>query len=271
MKQVYNTKNVISTFSILSLNLIFQCSQFAIAYPFVIDLVKGKEKCFRFNIRDDDDARAQVIVVPQADASSVDQYIETMRNLDGKELVFPQLPEDQRKTLTRYGEKTGVFVRVKKNPRPIIRHQPLKSHIGVIFREMNVAGKKSESWEVTEYDFCLYPSSNVNPVKVIFNFVFESDEEEEYDPNDDDEEKKIVKKEQLRPLERGLQQAINKGNRILNELRYMERRESRMNQTSMTINRRVRHISYFGIALMFFLSLFQMKYLKSYLKKKKIL
>jgi hypothetical protein len=75
----------------------------------------------------------------------------------------------------------------------------------------------------------------------------------------------------LTPLERSLDQSIASAQAVLREMRYMEKREQRMRQTSDNINRRVRYFSYLSIGVLLVVTYIQIGYLKRYFHKKKLL
>jgi hypothetical protein len=79
------------------------------------------------------------------------------------------------------------------------------------------------------------------------------------------------KAKHLTPLERSLDQSIASAHAVLREMRYMEKREQRMRQTSDHINRRVRYFSYLSIAVLLVVTYIQIGYLKRYFHKKKLL
>jgi len=83
--------------------------------------------------------------------------------------------------------------------------------------------------------------------------------------------KHIVKKEHLTPIEESFEDSIVKAREILQEMSFLERRESRMKHTSDSTNSRVRYFSFLSIAILLGVTWLQITYLKSYFKKKKVL
>jgi hypothetical protein len=81
----------------------------------------------------------------------------------------------------------------------------------------------------------------------------------------------VVKKEHLTPLERAFDQSSALAKSIIDEMHYMEKREIRMKRTADGTNSRIRWFSYLSIVILVGVTWVQMKYLKGYFRKKKIL
>lgn len=73
------------------------------------------------------------------------------------------------------------------------------------------------------------------------------------------------------PLETSLDEIITKAEDILEEFKYMERRERRMRKTADSTNTRVRYFSYLSILVLLGVTLIQVLYLQSYFRKKKLM
>ena len=106
-------------------------------------------------------------------------------------------------------------------------------------------------------------------VHIAFDIILVSE------PYDDDEgpneDGVTVHKRHLTPLEEELSTSINAANSILNEMRYMEKREQRMRKTADSINQKVRWFSYISILVLFGVTYVQVTYLKRYFRKKKLM
>jgi len=94
--------------------------------------------------------------------------------------------------------------------------------------------------------------------------------------DDDDAEvaamkRKVVRKEHITPLEEQLDESIERAEDILDEFKYMEKRERRMRKTADSTNARIRSFSYISIAILLAVTWLQVTYLKGYFRKKKLM
>mmetsp|Transcript_62833 Transcript_62833/g.74347 ORF Transcript_62833/g.74347 Transcript_62833/m.74347 type:complete len:140 (+) Transcript_62833:326-745(+) len=124
------------------------------------------------------------------------------------------------------------------------------------------------------YEMCFNPTTTSQAVYIMFDFMLKSEYEDakmEEEEKQDRKAKKVIKKHQFTPLENNLQTSVNKANRIVSSMRFMESREARMRETAESIHSRIKHFSYLSIAVMLVVTFFQVVYLKNYFKKKKAL
>jgi hypothetical protein len=117
---------------------------------------------------------------------------------------------------------------------------------------------------------CFDNTSAEEEVFIVFDVLLVSDEIE--DDDEEEQDAKIdLKSKHLTPLEEQLKVSIGSAKAILNEMDYMEKREARMRRTADSINRNVRWFSYLSITILLTVSFLQVRYLKRYFRKKKIM
>ena len=93
----------------------------------------------------------------------------------------------------------------------------------------------------------------------------------EYDDDENASEDPAFQGHHLEPLAQQLADSVRSAQTVINEMRYMERRESRMRHTADSINKRVRNFSYISILVLLVVTYLQVTYLKRYFRKKKLL
>jgi p24 family protein delta-1 len=118
------------------------------------------------------------------------------------------------------------------------------------------------------YSACLTNHNDDYPVHVIVDSVLTS---EEYDIGDDAVSEDELQVSHLTPLAEQLAESMAAAKSIINEMNFMERRESRMRLTADSINARVRYFSYISVGVLLIVTYIQVTYLKRYFRKKKLL
>jgi hypothetical protein len=267
-------------------------------------------QCFNFNVPEDDDAHMVFMVLPDEGTSSllahqmpaafhithlicashvqliisVDDAVEEWFNSQmhemtskGSAMFMKALPEVSKEIHNKiqgdeYNGRSNVYLKLTVPKRPVLRHQMFMWYAPIVV--MNVVraaqrGKKGvDEVPPSEYTCCFENknSGDQQGVKVLFDVVLLSDEGSE-----DALETSIIKKEHLTPLEMNFQEGIKAANTILNEMKYMERREARMRHTAESTNAKIRFFSYVSVIVLLGVSFLQRTYLKSYFKKKKLM
>jgi p24 family protein delta-1 len=118
------------------------------------------------------------------------------------------------------------------------------------------------------YGICFTNSDRSSDVRVIYDVVLMTDQ-----PNDEVSggKSEFRKEAHLTPLEVSLDESIRAANAVLQEMRYMEKREARMRKTAKDINTRVRWFSYLSASVLLAVTYIQVSYLKRYFHKKKLM
>jgi len=133
---------------------------------------------------------------------------------------------------------------------------------------LTIAAKlsKSKGWDRSKgmFKICISVRGKKD-VRVLFDALKISEFEEKLN------KRHIVKKEHLTPLEEAFDEGISLAHGVIDEMRYMEKRENRMKQTADGTNTRIRYFSYLSIFVLLGVTWIQINYLKSYFKKKKVL
>lgn len=167
--------------------------------------------------------------------------------------------------------RSNVYLKIQVPKRPVLRHQMFMWYAPVVV--MNVVkasqrGQKNAKHSVPPggYSTCFENKNSNQGVRVLFDVVLMSDEGQ-----DEELKNKIIKKEHLTPLETNFQEGIKAANTILNEMKYMERREARMRHTAESTNAKIRLFSYISVIVLLGVTWLQRTYLRSYFKKKKLM
>jgi p24 family protein delta-1 len=184
-----------------------------------------------------------------------------------------QPPEDMLKTLDKFmegnGQKSNVELRIQNpsTPRPM-RQQELTWFLPVVLNHVEKFHRK-EGWKANNQldgHYVCFDNRSENQVHVIFDIILVSDW------FDDEEDTGAgIQKRHLTPLEEQLASSVDIALSVINEMRYMERREARMRITTESINGRIRFFSYLSVAILLSVTFLQVTYLKRYFKKKKLM
>jgi p24 family protein delta-1 len=119
------------------------------------------------------------------------------------------------------------------------------------------------------YGICFTNSDRSSDVRVIYDVVLMTDKTNDGDVGGD--KSQFQKDAHLTPLEVSLDESIRAANAVLQEMRYMEKREARMRKTAEDINTRVRWFSYLSVSVLLAVTYIQVSYLKRYFHKKKLM
>ena len=185
-----------------------------------------------------------------------------------------QPPDDMLKELDKFVEGQGrnsklqLRIQHPRNPRPV-RQQELSWFTPAILNHVEKFQSKTNNDWVTGshldgYYVCFDNRSDQNLAHVIFDIVLVSDDIEE-------EVGMGVNKRHLSPLEEELAASVSAATSIINEMRYLEKREARMRVTTESINKRIRYFSYLSVVVLLSVTFLQVTYLKGYFKKKKLM
>jgi hypothetical protein len=115
------------------------------------------------------------------------------------------------------------------------------------------------------FEVCFISHKKSPPILMMVEHVLTSGDE------DLPEDKSPFNSEHLTPLQGQLDESIQAATTVIRSLNLMERREMRMRKTADKINWRVRYFSYFSVLVLILVTFFQIKYLKRYFRKKKLL
>ena len=172
----------------------------------------------------------------------------------------------------QYNGRSNVYVKITLPKRPVLRHQMFMWYAPVVVMNVvkaSMRGQNKKGKNVNPpggYSTCYENRNDGQGSKVLFDVVLMSDEGQ-----DDELQNKIIKKEHLTPLEANFQEGIKAANTILNEMKYMERREARMRHTAESTNAKIRLFSYVSVIVLLGVTWLQRMYLKGYFKKKKLM
>lgn len=252
------------------------------SYPLVSEI--DIEKCYTFNIPEDDDAHMIFVAMPddytneEHDEELESYWVNTFYDLskDGGENypeVAPKIDENILSKVKDVKDKeTRVQVTIKKPHHDFLRKVFLKYHNPVLFADvLDMAEHEGQGEDVAleGWSIC-FQNQGEELVKIIFDVVLVSDETEE-EKAKKQKQRKVIQKEHLTPLETNFNAALVGADKVLNEMNYMERREQRMRYTADSTNRRVRYFSYLSVVVLLGTACVQITYLKNYFKKKKLM
>lgn len=284
------------------------------AYPMIAHIDEGHNRCFRFNVREHDDAHLIMVALPNEE-----QYPDKAANWNELESWYvQQLYEIGQKKSKKVGlatqladapeaiarkksdflqknagahETSPILVQITDNPTAeapgykgnlnakyftalTINH--VKRYMrGNQPRPARDAASSGREENLEGYGLCFKNLNQEHMTYVVFDVVLESDVPTDprmlLDAGKASPKTDFDKEKHLTPLERSLDQSIASANAVLREMRYMEKREQRMRQTSDHINQRVRWFSYLSIGVLLVVTYIQIGYLKRYFHKKKLL
>lgn len=249
------------------------------AYPIITDVDESYTKCFNFNVPDDDDAHMVFIALPDEVEDKVEEWFSTqMHDMTRKGSAsfmksLPQVSKEIHEKISddEFNGRSNVYLKLTVPKRPVLRHQMFMWYAPVVVMNVVKASQRGQrNSKNTQppggYSVCFENKNADQGVRVLFDVVLMSDEGQ-----DEELQNKIIKKEHLTPLETNFQEGIKAANTILNEMKYMERRESRMRHTAESTNAKIRMFSYISVIVLLGVTWLQRTYLKSYFKKKKLM
>ena len=186
---------------------------------------------------------------------------------------LPQVSKDIHEKISGEEEngRSNVYLKLTVPKRPVLRHQMFMWYAPVVVMNVVKASQRGQKGAKHlqppgGYSVCFENKNSERGVKIIFDVVLMSDEGQ-----DEELQRKIIKKEHLTPLEVNFQEGIKAANTILNEMKYMEKREARMRHTAESTNSKIRLFSYVSVVVLLGVTWMQRTYLKSYFKKKKLM
>ena len=236
-------------------------------------------QCFRFNIPKDEDAHMIFVALPPKISWALEDWcinqIKAMvknRQQDSLPEIFPEkepADEEIRKEYQSWFEpevslRSYCTLKVHKPRAGLLKEQELRWFTPVVLSHVV---QSQQQWEAATmlggYAICFDNEEDEDYVHVAFDMVLVSDNI--YD------DVQVTAKDHLTPLEEQLGESINAANTILNEMRYMEKRESRMRMTADSIHSKIRLFSYVSVIILFAVTYVQVTYLKRYFQKKKLM
>jgi len=260
---------------VLSPLLLFQSN----AYPIITDADPSGTKCFNFNVPDDDDANMVFIALPDTVEDEVEEWFSAQMHemtRQGSQNFMKSLPDVSKEIHGKiddeeFNGRSNVYLKLTVPKRPVLRHQMFMWYAPVVVLNVVKASqrgqKKNQSTQPPGgYSVCFENKNADVGVRILFDVVLISDM-----GVDEDLQNKIIKKEHLTPLETNFQEGIKAANTILNEMKYMEKREARMRHTAESTNSKIRLFSYISVIVLLGVTFLQRTYLKSYFKKKKLM
>lgn len=269
------------------------------AYPMILEVAEATERCFRFNIPQDDDAHMVFVALPSAsddtDAKGgewteksnklEDYFIEETYQLsklreEGTNLPRKYqnaAPEDVQNIMKELidinagGHKASCKVVLSNTKSGSSRTMETFYFTPIVLnRVRETIRHKEEEWEpppLEGYSICFDNKENEKfQVQMIMEVVMVSDTS-----SLDDAKKDAFHPDHLTPLMQQLLQSTHSANSVLKEMKYMDNREKRMKSTSDSINARVRYFSYISVTVLLVVTFAQVRYLKRYFHKKKML
>jgi len=206
------------------------------AYPIITDVDHSSNKCFNFNIPDDDDAHMVFIALPRGVDDEVEEWFSTQMHdmtRKGSANFMQALPEVSKQIHSKISDdefngRSNVYLKLTVPKRPVLRHQMFMWYAPVVVMNVVKASQRGQKKTTNTqpeggYTVCFENKGIDQGVRVLFDVVLMSDEGQDVELQN-----KIIKKEHLTPLEMNFQEGIRAANTILNEMKYMERREARM-------------------------------------------
>lgn len=267
------------------------------AYPLIAQVTEGTEKCFNFNIPEDDDAHMVFMALPMGEETAdiaegklegwlVQEVYQLTQAKAGGNLPMELLnhpPDNVKAQMEKYITKKGdnnskmKLVISLDAKHPASRTLPIKYFSPTVINQVRESARKllgasqleegEEADDLSGYEVCFDNTENEeDQVQIIMDIVFLAEESE-----DDRNEPNFVKEKHLSPLEESLDQSIKAANTVLREMKYMTDREERMRVTADSINQRVQYFSVFSVVILLVVTYIQVTYLKRYFKKKKLM
>jgi hypothetical protein len=266
-----------------------------VAYPVILQIEEDSTRCLRLLIPEDDDAHVVFLTIPSADELDdeaveswyVDQVYQLTKQKDTE--LAKRLPQEAPANvaqamsafLQEQGEnKSPLRITLEDNGATGTRQFSYRTKFFLPtvlnhVRHSNYQKPKDkdeeEEWNdaaMEGYEICMINEDDEQAVQVIFESIYVS---EDVIDVEDIKKPAFEKEKHLTPLEKNLDQSIQAAHAVLREMKYMEKRETRMRQTAESINSRVRWFSYLSIAVLFTVTYLQVTYLKRYFHKKKLM
>ena len=274
-----------STLSVLVALLASLWIHFATAYPVILAIDDGAERCFQINIPEDDDVHIILLPVPDAEELEDDKieiwYVQQVFEMTKQKAAngvlpnrLPDSPPDNvaeaMKEFLQGAAGKASPIKVRMNVRSFdgkkaMTNYRTKFFTPLVINRVSKVGRKLDDVEGAE--ICIQNMEEGESYHVIFDSILESEEVEKVEPK----KPTFQKEEHLTPLEQSLEKSIQAARNVLKEMDYMENREKRMRVTSDSINTRVQWFSYLSIAILLVVTYVQVTYLRRYFHKKKLM
>jgi len=240
------------------------------AYPIIFEAVHNDRTCMDINIPDGDDAHLVFIPLPEDVSPEVeDWFVTEMAELTRPESIqflkdISRLSTDVSNKIKKHKVRSKITLTIEEDGHsPKTKNQSL-AYFKPTFSK-NIA-KDSRGWNENRGNFRICVNARgAGDVRILFDAIKIS----EY--QDKRNKKHVVKKEHLTPMEIAFEESASLAKTVVDEMHYMEKRESRMKKTADGTNSRIRYFSYISIAILLGVTWIQIQYLKGYFKKKKVL
>ena len=267
------------------------------SYPLIAQVSEGAERCFKFNIPEDDDAHMVFMALPLGEETNdvaegtlegwlVQELYEmtTKRQTDASlpSALLNAAPQDIQAKMDTFIKNKGsndskVKVVVSQDDNnPTSRVLPVKYFAPTVINHVRATQKKQakaaneddeDNSALSGYRVCFDNKANEeDQIQVILDVVMVNTE-----PETSADEPNFVKEKHLSPLEESLEKSIKAANTVLREMKYMTEREERMRVTADSINQRVQYFSVLSVVILLGVTYVQVTYLKRYFKKKKLM
>lgn len=276
---------------------LFLAASYSDAYPVLMQIEEGAERCFQFQIPLGDDANLVAVVLPGEDEIPdekveswyFDQVYKLTKAKNDKNIIpreFPdEMPGHVAAHMSEYHQATkggGSPLIVTLTNRPSEEDKKFQNqYTAKVFKPLVVnfisrttnARSKRKGWantddsEIDGYGLCVQNRDDEKYFQIVLDIVLISEDI----PSDLDEADSFSVDSHLTPLEESLKDSITSAENILREMRYMEQRERRMRKTTDSINSRVHWFSYLSVSILLAVTYVQVTYLKRYFHKKKLM
>lgn len=266
--------------------VLFSCwSRYKVtSYPLISQVDSGAEKCFSYLVPPQDDAHFVFVALRSGGPAEVDEYfvnlstqlVKEAANTPEREPSVPETPQNIKHAINDTpgsDPNSGVFLHIKKPDSAPLRHQLMQYNTPILIQSLRKISNTADRGEDENYIVCFKNTNSwreQNDVDVLFDSALE-DTSEDDDPEVTQLKTKIIRKTQIDPLETSLDESISRAEDILEQFKYMEKRERRMRQTADSTNARVRYFSYLSIFILLAVTFIQVLYLQSYFRKKKLM
>jgi len=258
-----------------ALNLAITCFIPVSCHPIVYRVGKKLRKCISYDFPEGDVLDFVFITTPaDAEISNI-EYLTTLfkpyypygetRMMES----VPELPQKFLKGLEKYGTPNSGTVRVKlqqtMNAGLGYSRQPffdthLRFYVPVFTKDISI-----NSGDVC---FSNFAHEDINFVYDIIPF---RNEEEELVDDDNLTADKVIQKEHISVLEKEFLKIVKTGRRITKTMDLVAVREKRMKKTVDGTRLRINFFSYLGIIFLLGTAWIQVRYLKNYFQKKKVI
>lgn len=271
------------------------------AYPLIAQVPEGEEKCFKFNIPEDDDAHMVFMALPMGedmddieDEIAEGHFVQELYTLTQKRTedsmpsrLLNQAPESVKTKMDTFLQKRDDN---KSNLNVIITQEgneeysqelQIRYFVPTVVNKVREHHKKASGGghaeeeesetdsdeDLSGFGICFDNSNNdEDQIQVVMDIVMVSSELDEMA-----NEPGFVKEKHLSPLEMSLDKSIHAANTVLREMKYMQEREERMRVTADSINQRVQYFSILSVVILLAVTYVQVTYLKRYFRKKKLM